>query len=76
MITRYTRPEMAKVWSQENKFQKWMDVELAAKAHVELGNIPENAYQTIVEKPILMLNELMKLNQKFTMMLLFFDLRC
>ncbi|MEK9727849.1 MAG: adenylosuccinate lyase [Candidatus Margulisiibacteriota bacterium] len=51
MIKRYTRPDMDQVWSQEHKFKKWLDVELAAcKAHVKLGTIPENAYQTIVEK--------------------------
>ena len=42
---------MADVWEPRNKFQKWLDVELAAcKAHVELGNIPESAYKTIVDK--------------------------
>ena len=30
MIPRYTRPEMAKVWTEENKLQKWLEVELAA----------------------------------------------
>ena len=30
MISRYTRPEMAKVWTEENKLQKWLEVELAA----------------------------------------------
>jgi adenylosuccinate lyase len=30
MITRYTRPEMGRIWEEENKFQKWLDVELAA----------------------------------------------
>ncbi|HXV28125.1 MAG TPA: adenylosuccinate lyase, partial [bacterium] len=30
MIPRYTRPEMGKIWSEENKTQKWLDVELAA----------------------------------------------
>ena len=51
MIKRYSRPDMALVWTQENKFNKWMAVELAAcKAHVELGNIPAASYETIVEK--------------------------
>ncbi len=51
MIKRYSRPEMAQVWEPENKFQKWMDVELAAcKAHVTLGNIPNEAYQVIKDK--------------------------
>jgi adenylosuccinate lyase len=30
MIDRYTRPEMGQVWSEENKFSKWLEVELAA----------------------------------------------
>jgi adenylosuccinate lyase len=51
MIKRYSRPDMAHVWTQENKFRQWLAVELAAcKAHVELGNIPEDAYRTIVQK--------------------------
>lgn len=50
MIKRYTKPEMAAIWNEDNKFQKWLDVELAAcKAHVVLGNIPEKDYQSIKE---------------------------
>ncbi len=30
MIPRYTRPEMGRVWSDANKYAKWLDVELAA----------------------------------------------
>lgn len=30
MISRYTRPEMAKIWTEQNKLQKWLEVELAA----------------------------------------------
>ena len=30
MISRYTRPEMGKVWTEENKINKWLEVELAA----------------------------------------------
>jgi len=42
---------MANVWDPTNKFQRWLDVELAAcKAHVELGNIPKSAYDTIKAK--------------------------
>ena len=51
MIKRYTRPEMANIWTDENKFQKWLDVEIAAcYAHVKLGNISEDDYNTIQEK--------------------------
>lgn len=41
MIDRYTRPNMARLWSPENRFQKWLDVEiLACEAWAELGAIP------------------------------------
>ena len=30
MIQRYSRPEMARIWSEENKFATWLRVELAA----------------------------------------------
>ncbi|MFV9511480.1 adenylosuccinate lyase [Tepidibacillus sp. LV47] len=42
MIERYTRPEMAAVWTEENKFRAWLEVEiLAAEAWAELGEIPK-----------------------------------
>ena len=42
MIDRYSRPKMKAVWSAENKFQKWLEVELAAcEAHVDLGNLEQ-----------------------------------
>ena len=41
MIERYSRPAMKKVWSDENKYRKWLDVELAAcEAWTEDGAIP------------------------------------
>ena len=41
MIERYSRPEMKQVWSDENKFDKWLQVEIAAcEAWAELGVIP------------------------------------
>lgn len=44
MIPRYSRPEMLAVWSEENKFQRWLDVEIAAcEAWAELGQIPTDA---------------------------------
>ena len=48
MIERYTLPEMGKVWSLENKFQKWLDVEIAAcEVHAEDGAIPNDALEQI-----------------------------
>jgi adenylosuccinate lyase len=51
MISRYTRPEMGKIWSDQNKFQKWLDVELAtAEAEAEMGMIPAGAARALREK--------------------------
>lgn len=44
MIARYTRPEMGRIWSDENKFQQWLEVELAAsEALAEIGVVPAEA---------------------------------
>jgi len=41
MIQRYTRPEMAAIWTEENKFKAWLEVELCScEAWAELGVIP------------------------------------
>jgi adenylosuccinate lyase len=43
MISRYTRQEMAKVWTEENKLQKWLEVELAAlEGLARYGYIPKD----------------------------------
>lgn len=42
MIERYTRPEMARIWTEENKFKAWLEVELlSCEAWAELGVIPK-----------------------------------
>jgi adenylosuccinate lyase len=42
MIERYSRPQMKKTWSDENKFDQWLRVEIAAcEAWAELGEIPQ-----------------------------------
>jgi len=44
MIERYTRPEMGRIWSEENKYCQWLEVELAsAEALTETGDVPEEA---------------------------------
>jgi len=51
LIERYTLPEMDRLWSEEAKFQSWLDVELAAcEANHQLGRIPSEAMGTIREK--------------------------
>lgn len=51
MIPRYTMPEMGRIWSEENKLQCWLKVEVAAaEAMGELDIIPPQAARTIREK--------------------------
>ena len=48
MIERYSRPQMKRVWSDENKFNKWLEVEIAAcDAWAEIGAIPREAIPKI-----------------------------
>ena len=48
MIERYSRPQMKWVWSDENKFAKWLEVEIAVcDAWAELGVIPKEAVHKI-----------------------------
>ncbi len=51
MIERYTLPEMSELWSLHNKFQKWLDVEIAVcEVHAEDGTIPTDAVEIIKAK--------------------------
>ena len=51
MIDRYTRPEMGTIWTLENRYAKWVEVEIAAcEANAELGNIPAEAVARIRER--------------------------
>ena len=44
MIARYTRPQMGQIWSDENKYRQWLNVELAAaEALSERGQVPPEA---------------------------------
>ena len=51
MIERYTLPEMGSIWSEQAKYQSWLDVEIAATAaQAQLGRVPEQALATIRAK--------------------------
>lgn len=51
MIERYTLPEMGRIWSEEAKFQSWLDVEIAATdANCQLGRVPQEAMAEIRER--------------------------
>lgn len=55
MIDRYSLPKMKAIWDEQNKFQTWLDVELAvAEAHERLGTVPQGTA------------EKMRTNAKFT----------
>src|SRR5437899_5624585 len=48
MIDRYTLPEMGALWSEETRFQKWLDVEIVVcEVHAEMGTIPREALEQI-----------------------------
>lgn len=50
MIERYTRPEMGAIWTEENKFRAWLEVEIkACEAWAELGVIPKEDVKKIRE---------------------------
>ncbi len=51
MIPRYTRPTLARIWSDENKYRCWLRVEIAAtQALADAGLVPQSAARTIAEK--------------------------
>jgi len=51
VIARYTRPEMGRIWSDENRFRTWMAVEVAAtESLAEAGLVPEDAARAIRER--------------------------
>lgn len=50
MLERYTRPEMGKVWTDENRYKAWLKVEIAAtNAWAELGEVPAEDAKKIAE---------------------------
>jgi adenylosuccinate lyase len=51
LISRYSRQQMADIWSRENRFRIWQEIELlAVEAWAELGRIPQKSAQTIRQK--------------------------
>ena len=53
MIARYTRPEMGRIWSYENKFRTWLEVEMAAtETLAEAGLVPKRPPGKSAKRPI------------------------
>ena len=51
MISRYSRKELVKIWSEENKYKVWLDIEVAAAEAMEkLGQIPRGVASVVRKK--------------------------
>ncbi len=51
VIDRYSRPELKEIWSEDNKYKTWLDIEIACtEALSEIGQVPKSAIKTIKEK--------------------------
>ena len=51
MIARYSRKELTSIWSEENKYKIWLDVEIAAAQAMEkLGHIPKGVSSIVKKK--------------------------
>ena len=51
VIERYTKPEMGAIWTEESKYQSWLEVEIAVcEAQVKLGDMPQDALDEIKSK--------------------------
>ena len=65
MIDRYSRPEMANIWSEENKYRAWLEVEiLADEAWAELGEIPKEDVALIREKADFDIDRILEIEQQ------------
>ena len=65
MIERYSRSRMNYIWTNQHKFQKMMEVEIAAcEAHAKLGNIPRKALVNIKKKAKFNLKRIEELDKK------------
>ncbi|WP_018664451.1 adenylosuccinate lyase [Heyndrickxia acidiproducens] len=65
MIERYTRPEMGAIWTDENKYKAWLEVEiLACEAWAELGEIPKADVQKIREHATFNVERILEIEQE------------
>ncbi|MFA5015507.1 MAG: adenylosuccinate lyase [Actinomycetota bacterium] len=65
MIPRYTTKEMGAVWTEENKFRKWLEIEKAvALAQADLGIIPGKAADDIIKKSKFEISKINEIEEK------------
>jgi adenylosuccinate lyase len=65
VIDRYSRPEMRKIWSDERKFQIWLEIEvLACEAMAELGQIPKKDAREIRQRARFSIPEILEIEKR------------
>ena len=65
MISRYTRPEMGRIWEPENLYAKWLEVEIAAcEAMAQEGLIPEEALENIKKKAAFSVGRILEIEEE------------
>ncbi|QPQ29142.1 adenylosuccinate lyase [Lysinibacillus sp. JNUCC 51] len=65
MIERYTRPEMGAIWTEQNKYQAWLEVEiLACEAWAEIGDIPKEDVVKIRENASFDVNRILEIEKE------------
>lgn len=65
MIERYTLPDMGNIWTEQNKYESWLKVEVAAsRALADLGIIPKKAFRVIEKKAAFNLKRIEKIEAK------------
>lgn len=65
MISRYTRPEMGRIWEPENLYAKWLEVEIAAcEAMAQEGLVPEEALENIKKKAAFSVGRILEIEEE------------
>ena len=65
MIPRYSRKIMSDIWTDENRFRIWLEIELlATEAQVKLGNVPKRAFENIRRKAKFSTARILKIEEK------------
>ncbi|MCX8056608.1 MAG: adenylosuccinate lyase [Ignavibacteria bacterium] len=65
MIERYARKEISEIWSEENKFKIWLEIELLAiEARVHLNEIPKSVYNQIKQKAKFNIKRIKQIEEK------------
>lgn len=65
MIERYTRPEMGAIWTEQNKYEAWLEVEiLACEAWAEIGDIPKEDVAKIRQNASFDVNRIVAIEQE------------